>query len=250
LLLDSSGSGIITGAAPVTSSPAGIDCGATCTGSFPAGTQVTLTARPPTGGFLPQMIFAGWSGPCTGLGPCVVTMDANKTAQANFVSYNGTLALRYRLYSPATAEHLYTSDEFEYRYLSNQVDPACCGWTAEGAIYDVLAGPGRIGNSGSVDIVDAVPLYRLYNPYSHQHHWTIALNEYNYLGTIGWQQEGIAQYVFPRQALGTVPLYRLYLNAFGGLHLWTTDIVERDYLMTSAGWVYEGVAAYVIPLQP
>ena len=171
-------------------------------------------------------------------------MNGNKIVQARFVSYQETLAVRYRLYSPTTREHLYTSDEYEYRYLSNQVDPACCGWTAEGATHTVMAGPGSTGG------VAAVPLYRLYNPYSYQHHWTTDFNEYNYLGSIGWQKEGTAQYVFPTQATGTIPLYRLYINAFGGLHLWTTDAVEKNYLSTNAGWTYEGIAAYVIPLQP
>jgi hypothetical protein len=43
-------------------------------------------------------------------------------------------------------------------------------------------------------------------------------------------------------------VYRLYLNAFGGLHLWTTDLNEKTVLSTR-GWVYEGVAGYVVPLQ-
>jgi hypothetical protein len=46
-----------------------------------------------------------------------------------------------------------------------------------------------------------------------------------------------------------LPVYRLYLNAFGGLHLWTTDLNEKNVLSTSRGWVYEGVAGYVVPLQ-
>jgi hypothetical protein len=44
-------------------------------------------------------------------------------------------------------------------------------------------------------------------------------------------------------------VYRLYLNAFGGLHLWTTDLNEKNVLSTSRGWVFEGVAGYVMPLQ-
>jgi len=52
----------------------------------------------------------------------------------------------------------------------------------------------------------------------------------------------------PSAAPGTAPLYRLYLNAFGGLHLWTTDANERNVLTTTAGWVDEGIAGYVVPL--
>ena len=56
-------------------------------------------------------------------------------------------------------------------------------------------------------------------------------------------------YILPTPVADSVPLYRLYLNAFGGLHLWTTDANERSVLTTTAGWVDEGVAGYVIPLQ-
>jgi hypothetical protein len=69
-----------TGTGSVTSDPAGIDCGATCDAAFDAGAQVTLTATPSAGS-----TFTGWSGECTGSGSCVVTMDADKDAQATFV---------------------------------------------------------------------------------------------------------------------------------------------------------------------
>ena len=54
---------------------------------FPSGTtsyaenhQVTVTARPGYG-----YGFSGWDGDCSGSGPCVVTMDDNKTVTANFI---------------------------------------------------------------------------------------------------------------------------------------------------------------------
>jgi hypothetical protein len=149
----------------------------------------------------------------------------------------GNLVLRYRLYSPGTFEHLYTTDLNEYNVL-----PVCCAWQAEGAIYRVFNG------TGSFDGVDAVPYYRLYNPYSHQHHWTTDANEYNVLPSMGFQQEGIDGYILPTAVSGALPLYRLYLNAQGGLHLWTIDANERNYLVANAGWIDEGIAGYVIPL--
>jgi len=73
------------GGGTITSSPAGIDCGATCTADFPAGSIVTLT--PAADG---TSIFAGWSGACTGTGTCTVTVDAIRSAAANFdVAQNG-----------------------------------------------------------------------------------------------------------------------------------------------------------------
>jgi hypothetical protein len=68
-----------TGEGEVTSSPAGIDCGATCSAEFAEGTEVTLSATPEAGSE-----FAGWSGACTGLGSCKVTMSEAKSVTATF----------------------------------------------------------------------------------------------------------------------------------------------------------------------
>ena len=68
-----------TGSGTVTSNPAGINCGATCSGYFPSGTSVTLTATPAVGS-----TFAGWSGACTGTGTCTVTIDPAKSVTATF----------------------------------------------------------------------------------------------------------------------------------------------------------------------
>ncbi len=163
-----------------------------------------------------------------------VTVGANVT---NSGAVAGTLITRYRLYSNVTKEHLYTTDLNEYNTLAQSGS-----WVAEGAIYQVFQGPGS--SSG----VAAVPYYRLSNPNSGLHHWTTDLNEYTTLATLGWTQEGIVGYILPTTVPGTLPLYRLYLNALGGLHLWTTDANERSVLISTAGWVDEGVAGYVIPL--
>jgi hypothetical protein len=69
------------GSGTITSAPAGIDCALTCAGNFATGSTVTLTANVP-----PGSIFDGWSGPCSGIGDCIVTMDAAKTVSARFDS--------------------------------------------------------------------------------------------------------------------------------------------------------------------
>ncbi len=68
-----------TGNGTVTSSPAGISCGATCTGSYDGAASVTLTATPDS-----TSTFTGWSGVCSGTGSCIVTVDGARSAIANF----------------------------------------------------------------------------------------------------------------------------------------------------------------------
>ncbi len=68
-----------SGSGTVTSSPAGINCGATCSAPFSNGTAVTLTAAPASGSK-----FTGWSGACSGLGGCMLTMTANRSVTAGF----------------------------------------------------------------------------------------------------------------------------------------------------------------------
>ncbi|HVG08457.1 MAG TPA: InlB B-repeat-containing protein, partial [Thermoanaerobaculia bacterium] len=68
------------GAGTVTSSPAGINCGADCSESYAYNTAVTLTATP----YPVLSAFTGWSGACSGTGPCNVTMDQARSVTATF----------------------------------------------------------------------------------------------------------------------------------------------------------------------
>ncbi len=68
------------GSGTVTSSPSGIDCPGTCTATFPASTQVTLTAVPATG-----FDFSGWSGACSGNSvTCTIVSGGANSATAAF----------------------------------------------------------------------------------------------------------------------------------------------------------------------
>ena len=69
----------LSGSGTVTSSPAGINCGTTCSQTFSAGTQVTLSATPATG-----FSFGGWSGSCTGTGACVLPTSGAQSVTASF----------------------------------------------------------------------------------------------------------------------------------------------------------------------
>ena len=72
-----------TGSGSVTSIPAGIAGKTEASAMFQAGSQVTLNAVADSGNS-----FAGWSGACTGTGPCTVTMDAAKSVTASFTLNN------------------------------------------------------------------------------------------------------------------------------------------------------------------
>ena len=77
-----------TGAGTITSTPAGINCGIDCTEIYNHGTVVTLAEAASTGS-----TFTGWSGACTGTGPCSVTMDAAKSVTATFALNTYTLSV-------------------------------------------------------------------------------------------------------------------------------------------------------------
>lgn len=68
-----------TGSGTVTSAPAGINCSADCVEPYTQGTSVTLTAQSD-----PGSVFTGWSGDCTGVGPCVITMSVDRNVTATF----------------------------------------------------------------------------------------------------------------------------------------------------------------------
>ena len=67
------------GSGVVSSVPAGIQCGSSCSANFPLSSTVQLTATPD-----PGSSFAGWSGACSGTGPCVVTVDGPAQVTATF----------------------------------------------------------------------------------------------------------------------------------------------------------------------
>jgi len=68
-----------SGGGTITSNPAGINCETSCSLSFATGTDLMLTASPASGSE-----FSGWSGACTGIGSCNVTMNAAKLVKAAF----------------------------------------------------------------------------------------------------------------------------------------------------------------------
>ena len=82
----------VSAAGVVLSEPAGINCGASCERSYPAGTQVTLTAVP-----LSQAAFDGWGDDCASAATsttCVVSMNDDRTVSADFRAIAFPVAVR------------------------------------------------------------------------------------------------------------------------------------------------------------
>ena len=68
-----------SGSGTISSSPDGLGCASTCTGNFPSGTSVSLTATPN------GSTFRGWTGCDTASGPvCTVNLTSDRTVTATF----------------------------------------------------------------------------------------------------------------------------------------------------------------------
>jgi uncharacterized repeat protein (TIGR02543 family) len=78
----------ISGSGTVTSTDGFINCRSMCSHLYPSNTPVTLNATPASGGS-----FAGWSGACTGTGPCNITMTQNLSVTATFSQQNYLLTV-------------------------------------------------------------------------------------------------------------------------------------------------------------
>ncbi|MDD5033748.1 MAG: hypothetical protein PHE55_03240 [Methylococcaceae bacterium] len=68
-----------SGTGTVNSIPAGIRCGSICQAEFRSGKAIRLIARA-----VRESVLAGWSGACSGMGPCLVRMDQDRQVTAHF----------------------------------------------------------------------------------------------------------------------------------------------------------------------
>lgn len=89
------------------------------------------------------------------------------------------------------------------------------------------------------DSINCKVIWRLYNPYSGEHLYSDDINEYKYLGTVGWRQEDVA-WIAPLTSKTKV--YRLY-NKYSGDHHYTTSLEEYNGLVR-IGWTGENVGFY------
>lgn len=116
---------------------------------------------------------------------------------------------------------------------------ATAGWTCFGTWY-----PGA-------STFQLVNRYRLFSPYSSSHLHTIDLNEYVYLGTQGFIQEGTSGRIYDVPGYhpygSMVPIYRLYF-VDGRRHFWTADRTEYEVLIRNKAYQSEGIDGFFVPL--
>ena len=88
---------------------------------------------------------------------------------------------------------------------------------------------------------EKVAVYRLYNPYTHEHLLTGGTAERDALISVGWSLDGLAWHA-PESGM---PVYRLY-NPYDDWHTYTTSESERDTMM-AAGWPLDGAVSCSAP---
>lgn len=98
--------------------------------------------------------------------------------------------------------------------------------------------PVTTGKRLAID-TSTVPIYRVYNPNSGEHHYTQNAGERNALINYGWTDEGIA-WTAVRKSY--TPVYRVY-NPNSGEHHYTKNQKE-SFNLVKEGWSYEGTAWY------
>lgn len=117
------------------------------------------------------------------------------------------------------------------------------GWqyTSNGSVSGIsgTVDLNAFGNQTATSSAPSVPVYRVYNPNSGLHHYTMNYNEVIMLVGKGWRYEKTAF----RAGQSGIPVYRVY-NPNDGNHLFTMNSYERDNL-ARLGWHDEGVSWYV-----
>ena len=104
-------------------------------------------------------------------------------------------------------------------------------------------------NISNVQMVESVPIYRVYNPNSTERVWTSKKGEYDKLGKIGWKQEGIAFYAYDKPVVGGTPIYRIFNPKHpGGDHHYTKSVGEaRKRVAEGWKWDFGGNPVFCAP---
>jgi len=156
---------------------------------------------------------------------CVAAFTTPSQAYAEVDMDGKEIMEMHRLYNPNSGEHFFTGDAAERDGL------VAIGWEYEGVGW--LAPVPNAYQEPSQPRV-----YRVYNPYAGEHHYTGQASERDELVAAGWVDEGVGWYNCYTLRIG---VYRQYNpNEPSNNHNYTTSAEERDYLL-SLGWVDEGI---------
>lgn len=144
----------------------------------------------------------------------------------------------YRLYSPVTQRHLFTSDSNEAVTLQKG------GWRYEGVAYGVKSLSNCAANES---------IYRFYSDQLKTHLYTADENEKTHIintyTSNVWRYEGVAFCAASTQENAAKPVYRFYSEQLKS-HLFTADENEKNTIIgwnDPSVWRYEGVAYFTTP---
>jgi|GEM_PF-1858556 len=155
--------------------------------------------------------------------------SGSKSGNSGASSTNNTMSL-YRVYNPATGEHLYTTHREEVDHL------VASGWRWE------------TDQTMQVPRSSATPVWRLVNTADDDHHYTTDAWEAKVLTTQrGWRYDFGGEPAFYGAAKDQAPVYRIYdtrAARFG--HLFTKDAYEKSVWLKAGGWNDEGVGWYAV----
>ncbi|WP_051341021.1 calcium-binding protein [Azospirillum halopraeferens] len=150
------------------------------------------------------------------------TVSHADQAIADYDAADG-LPVVFRLYNPATGNHLYTAS-------SNEAAAAVAkGYREEGVPFSA-----EDGYTGLADV------FRLYHAGTDDHVYTINAAERDALiAAGGYRDEGVAFRAYGTATEGAAPVHRFYSDTTND-HFYTTDRAEGE----AAGYRYQGVAWY------
>jgi hypothetical protein len=193
----------------------------------------------------------------------------------------------YRLFNPSTGRHFYTGSGYQYytftypwvregiacylgfafpqflyslshpsgRYVLTQFESERDSLRANG--WQLRESPGYVWpneedhyvrRSGAQNPPHPAPFYRLFDPISGDHLYTLSEEERHFAELFGYILEGVAGYAYPASNNyygANVPLYRAY-NPQTGQHFYTRSLMEYNDL-PGLGFAQEGIAAYLFP---
>jgi len=236
--------GLLTISGGTTGAPALYGSSGSRTINMGAGAVTSITSTVPETDSYVMIPASGYQWQVSG-GASLVSPDTVMSSPASITVAGGTTGVvklvppgvpMYRIFSPATGEHFYTSSAKEV-----QVNVASGAWKYEGigwvaplsgtAVYRLAAIPGT-GSAGHLFTTSAKErdaALASVNP-AGQPYWKCETGA-GMPACVGWYSGGM------------IPVFRAYFPG-NGQHNYTTDSNEQRVITTQQGWKDEGVGWY------